>query len=70
MVMHDFVSFFVCNIEKLIVWFISAKKSYYNLTKNNNKFQARVTERFISLSKSCGIFRENSLKVPVKKVTL
>ena len=69
MVMHDFVSFFVCNIEKLIVWFISAKKSYYNLTKNN-KFQARVTERCISLSKSCGIFRENSLKVPVKKVTL
>ena len=53
---HDFVSFFICNIEKLIVWRISAKENYYNLTNNNHKFQGSVTERFTSLSKSSGIF--------------
>ena len=67
---HEFVSSFVCNIEKIIAWCISAKKNYYNLTKNNHKFQASVTERCYSLSKSSGIFRQNPLKVPVKKLNL
>ena len=65
---HGFVSFFVCNIEKLIVWCISAKKKYYDLTKNNHNVEASVTEKCTSLSKSSGIFRKNPLKVPVKKL--
>ena len=64
---HDFVGFFVCNTEKHIVWCISAQKNYYNLTKNNHKFQASIAERRTSLSKSLELFRQNSLKVPVKK---
>ena len=48
----------------------SAKENYYNLTKNNHKFQASVTERYTSLSKSSGIFRQNPLKAPVKKLKL
>ena len=55
-------------IEKLIVWCISAKKDYDNLTKNNHKFQASATESYTSLSKSSGMFRQNPLKVPVKKL--
>ena len=66
----DFVIFFVCNIEKLIVWCIATKKAYYILTKNNRKFQATVGERFTSLGKSSGIFRQNPVKVPVKKLKL
>ena len=62
---HVFVIFFVYNINYNI---ISAKKNYYNLTKNNHKFQASVTERCTSLSKSSGIFLQNPLKVPVKKL--
>ena len=45
MVPRDLFNFFVCNIEKLIVWCISAKENYYSLTKNSRKFQASVTER-------------------------
>ena len=37
-----FAIFFVCNIEKLIVWCIAAEKVYYILTKNNRKFQATM----------------------------
>ena len=70
MVSHDFVSFFACNIKKLIVWCVSAKKNYYNLMKNNHKFQASFTERCTSLSKISGIFWQNPLKVPVKKLNL
>ena len=69
-VLHDFVSFFVCNIEKRIVWCISVKKNYYNLTKNNHKFHVSVSERCTSLIKSSGIFRQNPLKVPMKKLNL
>ena len=65
---HDLVS--VCNIEKLIVWCTSAKKKFYNLTKNNHKFQRSVTERCTSLNKSSGIFPQNPLKVSVKKLNL
>ena len=65
---HDFVSFFVCNIMKPIVWCISTKEIYYNLTKNNHKFQASVTEKYTSLSQSSGIFLQNPLKAPVKKL--
>ena len=60
---HNFVSFFVCNNEKLIVWCISARKNHFNLTKNNHKFQASIDERRTSLNKGF----QNSLKVPVEK---
>ena len=69
MVPHDLVSLF-CNIEKLIVWRISAKKNYYNLTENSRKFQANVTERCTSLSKRSGMFRQNLLKVAATKLNL
>ena len=61
---------FVCNIEKLIVRCIYAKVIYYNLTKNSRKFQASVTERCSSFSTHSGIFQQNLLKVPVKKLDL
>ena len=70
MVPHNFVSFIVCNIVRPIVWCISAKDNYYSLTKYNHKFQASVTKRYTSLSKSSGIFRKNPLKAPVKKSNL
>ena len=35
----DFVSFFVCNIEKPIACCVSAKKNYYNLTKSYMHFR-------------------------------
>ena len=70
MVSHDFFSFFVCNIEKLIVWCISDKENYYNLTKNSLKFQTSVTERCTSLSKHSGMFRQNLFKVSVKDMNL
>ena len=69
-VAHDFVSFFVCNIKKVIVWCIYVRKKYYNLTKNKLKFQVSVTEWYTSLDKGPGIFRQNPLKVPVKKSNL
>ena len=49
MASHDFVSFFACNIKKLIVWCVSAKKNYYNLMKNNHKFQASVKGVLLSV---------------------
>ena len=64
---YDFDSFLFI-IEKFIVWCISAKKNYDNITKNNHKFQASATERCTSLSKSSGMFRQNPLKVPLKKL--
>ena len=68
---RDFVSFFVCDMKKLIACCcISAKKNDYSLTNNGRRFQASVTERSTSLSKSCGIFRQISSKVPVKKLNL
>ena len=57
---HDFISFFVCNIEEKVL------QSY----ENKHKFQASVTEKYTSLSKSSGIFQQNPLKVPVKKLNL
>ena len=35
MVPRDLFNLFVCNIEKVIVWCISAMENYYNLTKNS-----------------------------------
>ena len=67
---HGFVSFFVCNIEKRIVWCVSARKKYCNLTKNNHKLQASATKGCTFLSKSSGILRRNLLKVPEKKLNL
>ena len=58
------------NTWKLIVSCISAKENYYNLTKNSRKFHASVTERCTSLSKHYGMFRQNLLKVPAKKLNL
>ena len=66
---HDFIALFVTSI-KHVGWCISDKKNYYNLTKNNHEFQASVTERCTFLSKSSGIFWQNPLKVPVKKLNL
>ena len=62
---YDFVSLFVCLLFGV---FLPAK--IYNLTNNNHKFQASVTERCTSLSKGYGIFRQNPLKVSVKKLNL
>ena len=45
-------------------------ENYYNLTKNSRKFQTSVTERCTSPSKRSGMFRQNRLKVPVKKLNL
>ena len=56
LVPHDFASFFFCKIEKFIVCCISAKKNYCNLTKDTDKFQASVTERYTSLNKRYGIY--------------
>ena len=67
--MTSLVSLFLTSI-KPVVWCISAKKNYDDLTKNNTEFQATVTERCTSLSKSSGIFWQNPLKVPVKKLNL
>ena len=67
---HDLVNFFICNIEKHMVWCISAKKTYCNLTKNNRKIQASVSKRCISLSRIYGILRQNPLNVPVKMLNL
>ena len=67
---RDLFNLFVCNIEKFIVWCISAKENYYNLTKNSRKFQASVTERCTSLNKRSGMFRQKLFKVPVKKLNL
>ena len=57
-------------IEKSIVWYISAKDNYCNVTKSNHKFQASVTERYTSLCKSSGVFRQNPFKASVKKLNL
>ena len=56
MVPYDFVSSFVCKTERPIVWCISGKENYCNLKKNNHNFQASITERYTSVSKSSGIF--------------
>ena len=62
--------YFVCNIEKLSVWCIFATENYYSLTKNSRKSQLSVTKRCTSLSNRSGMFRQNLLKVPVKKLNL
>ena len=38
--------------------------------RNSRKFQANVTERRTSLNKRSRMFRQNLLKVPVKKLNL
>ena len=61
------VSLFVTS-QKCIVWCFFDKENYCNLTKSSCKFQASVTERCTSLSKRSDMFRQNLLKVPVKKL--
>ena len=68
--LRNLFNLFVCNIEKFIVWCVSAKGNYYNFTENSRKFQASVTERCTSLSKRSGMFRQNFLKLHVKKLNL
>ena len=63
------VSLFVTSKNVLFGVFLS-RKNYYNLTKNNHKFHVSVSERCTSLIKSSGIFRQNPLKVPMKKLNL
>ena len=46
------------------------KENYYNLTENSRKFQTSVTERYTFLIKRSGIFWQNVLKVPGKKINL
>ena len=45
-------------------------ENYYNLTNNSCKFQTSVTKRCIFLIKRFGMFRQNVLKVPGKKIIL
>ena len=63
---HDFV----CNIEKLVACYISAKKVYYNFTKHSQKFQAHATIRCTSLGKSFRIFWQNPSKLTARKLNL
>ena len=68
---RDLFNLFVCNIEKLLLYgFFSAQENYYNLMKNNPKFQVNVTERRTSLSKRSRMFRQNLLKVTEKVESL
>ena len=66
---HDFVGVFDSNIEKFIVYCISATKNYYNLKKRHT-FQASVTRKCTSLSNSSAVFQQNPLKLPIKKLNL
>ena len=61
------VSLFVTSRNLLFGVFM---ENYYNLTKNSRKFQTSVTERCSFLSKRSGMFRQNFLKVPGKKINL
>ena len=61
------VSLFVTSRKLLFGIF---KENYYNLTKNSRKFQTSVTERCTFLSKRSGMFRQNVLKQPGKKINL
>ena len=45
-------------------------ENYYNRMKDSPKFQANVTKRHTSLSKRSGMFPQNLLKVPVKKLNI
>ena len=62
------VSLFVASRHVLFGVFLPRK--IITILQKITKFQARVTEMYISLSKSAGIFRQNTLKVPVKKLNL
>ena len=64
-------SYFVCNIEKRIVWRIFAKENYFDLTKNRRKFrQVALKERCTSLNKRSGMFWQNLLKIPLENLNL
>ena len=62
------VSLFVASRHVLFGVFLPRK--IITILQKITKFQARVTEMCISLTKSAGIFRQNTLKVPVKKLNL
>ena len=51
-----------------LVYFCKEKLLQYY--EKNHEFQASVTERCTTLSKSSGIFMLNPFKVPVKKIKL
>ena len=65
-----FISLFVTSRNLLFGVFLPRKIIEKFLAKNSRKFQASVTERCTSLSKSSGMFRQNLLKVALKKINL
>ena len=62
-----------CHVTFLISLFVTSTNLLFGVflpRENNRKFQASVTERCTSLSNHSGIFPQNLLKVPVKKLNL
>ena len=62
-----------CHVTLLISLFATSRNLLFGVflpRKNTRKFQASVTERCTSLSKCSGMFRQNLLKIPVKKFNL
>ena len=67
---HDFVSFFVCNIGKPIVWSISAKEIVTILRKITIHLR-QVSLKSILLSvRVLEYFGKNPLKAPLKRLNL
>ena len=62
-----------CHVTFLISLFVTSTNLLFGVflpREINRKFQASVTERCTSLSNHSGIFPQNLLKVPVKKLNL
>ena len=64
-VSHDFLFYFFVTLRKLF-FDVFLPRKITNLAKNNYKFQVRCT----SSSKRSEIFRQNPLKIPLKKLHL
>ena len=68
---RDLFNVFVDSIEILVVWCISAKENHCNLQKIAvNLRRVSIKERCTSLTRRSGMFRQNLLKAPVKKLNL
>ena len=63
-----FSSSLFVTLRNLLFGMGAFKENYYNLTKNSHKFQTSITERYTFRSKHSGMFRQNVLKVPEKKI--
>ena len=65
-----------CHVTFLIYLFVTSRNLLFGvfcqgkLLQSYENYQASVTERCTSLSKCSGMFRQNLLKVPVKKLYL